>query len=198
MEKNIKNEYHITVNDNVFGTKNVGFHAVLMFIMCFAAQFIIACILEQFKIISNEHIKDNLPEIALVISVIIVCVYYYISEKRTNGVMCLEVSFLSDNVNILINGREYTVKYDEIAEVDKMMVIDRIHDEKGCYRMKIKCHGRSNLEFETTAQEYENIWILKIRNCLFFMMRVREQELSAVKSVCLTAIQIGNGMTLWK
>ncbi len=46
MEKNIKNEYHITVNDNVFGTKNVGFHAVLMFIMCFAAQFIIACILE--------------------------------------------------------------------------------------------------------------------------------------------------------
>ena len=69
--------------------------------------------------------------------------------------MCLEVSFLSDAVKILINSREYTVKYDEIAEVDKMMVIDRIHDEKGCYRMKIKCHGRSSLEFETTAQEYE-------------------------------------------
>lgn len=155
MEKNIKNEYHITVNDNVFRTKNVGFHAVFMFIICFAAQFIIGCILEQFKIISNEHIRDNLPEIVLVISVIIVCVYYYIREKRTNGVMCLKVSFLSDNVNILINGREYTVKYDEIAEVDKMMVIDRIHDEKGCYRMKIKCHGRGSLEFETTAQEYE-------------------------------------------
>ena len=89
------------------------------------------------------------------ISVIIVCVYYYIREKRTNGVMCLEVSFLSDAIKILINGREYAVKYDEIAEVDKMMVIDRIHDEKGCYRMKIKCHGRSSLEFETTAQEYE-------------------------------------------
>lgn len=39
----------------------------------------------------------------------------------------------------------------------------------------------------------KNIWILKIRNCLFFMMRVREQELSAVESVCLTEIQIGNG-----
>ena len=155
MEKNIKNEYHITVNDNIFRTKNAGFHAVLLFIICFAAQFIIDCILEQFKIVGDEHIRDNLPEIALVISVIIVCVYYYIREKRTNGVMCLEVSFLSDNVNILINGREYTVKYDEIAEVDKMMVIDRIHDEKGCYRMKIKCHGRSNIEFETTAQEYE-------------------------------------------
>lgn len=104
----------------------------------FAAQFIISCVLEQFKIVGNEHIRDNLPEIALVISVIIVCVYYYIREKRTNGVMCLEVSFLSDAIKILINGREYAVKYDEIAEVDKMMVIDRIHDEKGCYRMKNK------------------------------------------------------------
>lgn len=28
---------------------------------------------------------------------------------------------------------------------------------------------------------------------MFFMMRVREQELSAVESVCLTEIQIGNG-----
>lgn len=61
MEKNIKNEYHITVKTMFLGLKNAGFHAVLMFIMCFAAQFIIACILEQFKIISNEHIKDNLP-----------------------------------------------------------------------------------------------------------------------------------------
>ena len=126
MEKNIKNEYHITVNDNIFRTKNAGFHAVLLFIICFAAQFIIDCILEQFKIVGNEHIRDNLPEIALVISVIIVCVYYYIREKRTNGVMCLEVSFLSDAIKILINGREYAVKYDEIAEVDKMMVIDQI------------------------------------------------------------------------
>lgn len=155
MEKDIKNEYNITVNDNVFRTKNSGFHAVLLFIICFAAQFIIGCILEHFEIISSEHIKNNLPEIALVISVIIVCVYYYFREKRTNGVMRLEVSFLSDAVKILANGREYIVEYDEIAEVDKMMVIDRIHDEKGCYKMKIKCHGRSSLEFETTAQEYE-------------------------------------------
>lgn len=46
MEENIKKEYHITVNDNVFRTKNVGFHAVLLFIICFAAQFIISCVLE--------------------------------------------------------------------------------------------------------------------------------------------------------
>ena len=77
MEENIKKEYHITVNDNVFRTKNVGFHAVLLFIICFAAQFIISCVLEQFKIVGNEHIRDNLPEIALVISVIIVCILLY-------------------------------------------------------------------------------------------------------------------------
>ena len=59
MEENIKKEYHITVNDNVFRTKNVGFHAVLLFIICFAAQFIISCVLEQFKIVGNEHIRDN-------------------------------------------------------------------------------------------------------------------------------------------
>ena len=58
--------------------------------------------------------------------------------------MCLEVSFLSDAVKILINSREYTVKYDEIAEVDKMMVIDRIHDEKGCYRTVSYTHLRAH------------------------------------------------------
>ena len=35
------------------------------------------------------------------------------------------------------------------------MVIDRTHTEKGCYRMTIKRHGKSSLEFETTQQEYE-------------------------------------------
>lgn len=155
MEKDIKNEYQITVNDNVFRTKSSGLHAVLLFILCFAVQFIIDCIIEYLQIMRNEHIKENIPQIALVISVIVVCVYYHVREKRTNGVMRLEVSFFNDTVKILANGREYIVKYDEIIEIDKMMVIDRIHDEKGCYRMKIKCRGRGNLEFETTTQEYE-------------------------------------------
>ncbi len=155
MEKDIKNEYHITVNDNVFRTKTSGLHAVLLFIVCFAAQFIIDCILEHFEIIRSEYIRDNIPEIAIVISVVIVCLYYHIREKRTNGVMQLDISFLNDAVRILANDSEYIVKYDEITQINKMMVIDRVHGEKGCYRIKIKCHGRSSLEFETTRQEYE-------------------------------------------
>ena len=60
-----------------------------------------------------------------------------------------------DAVKLLIKGREYRITYDTVTEVSKVMVIDRMHDQKGCYRMKIKCRGRSNLEFETTQQEYE-------------------------------------------
>ena len=46
-------------------------------------------------------------------------------------------------------------RYHDITEVHKIMVIDRTHTEKGCYRMTIKRHGKSSLEFETTQQEYE-------------------------------------------
>lgn len=151
----MENEYHITVNDSVFRTKRWGLHAVILFIGCFVLQFMVYSLLDHMGIIHNHDMEEYMPEIALAVTVLVTCMYYSIREKRTNGVMKLGISFREDSVKISANGKDYIIKYDEITEVRKMMVIDRMHDKKGCYRIKIKCHGRSNLEFETTQQEYE-------------------------------------------
>ena len=41
-----------------------------------------------------------------------------------------------------------------IVEISKSMIIDCMHDEKGYYRIKIKCRYRKNLVYETTTKEY--------------------------------------------
>lgn len=69
--------------------------------------------------------------------------------------MQITVHFGSDSMIFVINDTNNTVAYDQICEVCKIMVIDRVHDKKGYYRLKIKCRDRGNLEFETTEQEYE-------------------------------------------
>lgn len=148
-------EYQITVNDSVFRTKRQGLHMGILFIGCFIGLLLLYSLVTDIWNLRNTYVEEFMPEVALVISVLIVLLYYFIREKRTNGVMQLNISFLNDSLKIIINRKQYVIKYTDITEVCKIMVIDRMHDEKGCYRMKIKCHGRSNLEFETTQQEYD-------------------------------------------
>lgn len=148
-------EIQITVNDSVFPTKRGGLHAVLLFWGCFGLQFIVYGLLTQVGIFSGNKMESYLPEIAVVSSVFLVFLYYFIREKRTGGVMQITVHFGSDSMIFVINDTNNTVAYDQICEVCKIMVIDRVHDKKGYYRLKIKCRDRGNLEFETTEQEYE-------------------------------------------
>lgn len=150
-----KKELTITVNDNILKTGNQRFYIVLLFIVCFTLQFALYSFLGYMGVFNNTHMEEYMPEIALLVTIIIICLYYHIREKKTNGVMHLTVSFLSDSFEIIINGKKYIVMYNEIKEICKMMVIDRVHDKKGCYKMKIKCHGKRNIEFETTDKEYE-------------------------------------------
>lgn len=151
----MKTEYQITVNDSVFPTKCRGLHAVILFLGCFLLLFLLYSLLWHIGAIHDPKLEAYMPEAAFVISVFVTCIYYGIREKRTGGRMQLDITFLQDSVKLFIKGREYRITYDTVTEVSKIMVIDRMHDQKGCYRMKIKCHGRSNLEFETTQQEYE-------------------------------------------
>lgn len=148
-------EIQITVNDSVFPTKRGGLHAVLLFLGCFGLQFIVYGLLAQVGVFSGNKMESYLPEIAVVSSVLLVCLYYFIRERRTGGVMQITVHFGSDCMKFVINDKNDTVAYDQICEVCKIMVIDRVHDKKGYYRLKIKCRDRGNLEFETTEQEYE-------------------------------------------
>lgn len=148
-------EIQITVNDSVFPTKRGGLHAVLLFLGCYGLQFIVYGLLIQVGVFSGSKMESYLPEIAVVSSVLLVCLYYFIREKRTGGVMQITVHFGSDSMIFVINDTNNTVAYDQICEVCKIMVIDRVHDKKGYYRLKIKCRDRGNLEFDTTEQEYE-------------------------------------------
>lgn len=148
-------EIQITVNDSVFPTKRGRLHAVLLFLGCYGLQFIVYGLLIQVGVFSGSKMESYLPEIAVVSSVLLVCLYYFIREKRTGGVMQITVHFGSDSMIFVINDTNNTVAYDQICEVCKIMVIDRVHDKKGYYRLKIKCRDRGNLEFDTTEQEYE-------------------------------------------
>ena len=148
-------EIQITVKDSVFPTKRGGLHAVLLFLGCFGLQFIVYGLLAQGGVFSGNKMESYLPEIAVASSLLLVCLYYFMRERRTGGVMQITVHFWSDCMKFVINDKNDTVAYDQICEVCKIMVIDRVHDKKGYYRLKIKCRDRGNLEFETTEQEYE-------------------------------------------
>lgn len=150
-----KKELYITVNDNISITGNQRLYVVLLFIKCFALQFILYSFCGYMGLLDDTYVEEYMPEIALLVTVIIICLYYYIREKKTNGVMKLAARFFDDSLQIMVYGKEYIVKYSDIKEVCKIMLIDRVHTEKGYYRIKIKCHGRFNIEFESTGQEYE-------------------------------------------
>ncbi len=148
-------EISIRVNDSVFSLRKSRIHVELLFIGCFAIQFVIYCILDYAGIIHNKFIKEYITEITFVISTLIPCVYYHIRDKKTHGIMQLNVVFFDRFLKIAAGNKEITVAYNNIIEVRKIMVIDRVHDKKGCYRVTIKCHGRRNLDLETIQDEYE-------------------------------------------
>lgn len=124
-------EIQITVNDSVFPTKRGGLHAVLLFLGCFGLQFIVYGLLTQVGVFSGSKMESYLTEIAVVSSLLLVCLYYFMREKRTGGVMQITVHFGSDSMKFVINDKNDTVAYDQICEVCKIMVIDRVHDKKG-------------------------------------------------------------------
>ena len=55
----------------------------LLFAVCFLLQFVVYVILDQLGIISGKR-EDMIPLLALVISVLVVCVFYYIRDRKTS------------------------------------------------------------------------------------------------------------------
>lgn len=147
-------KFQITVKDSVFQTKGAGLHMCLLFAVCFLVQFIVYVILDQLGIIPAKW-EDMIPLLALVISVLIVCVFYHIRDRRTNGVMKAEIILSQEKLQIAINGRQYVRNVSDITEVRKVMLINRTYTEKGKYQLKIKSRGKSSLIFESADQEYE-------------------------------------------
>lgn len=167
-------KFQITVKDSVFRTKGAGFHMCLLFAVCFLVQFIVYIILDQVGIISG-HWEDTIPLLALVISVLVVCVFYYIRDQKTKGVMKAEILISQEKLQITVDGRSYLRNISDITEVRKVMLINRTYTEKGKYQLKIKCRRKSSLIFESTDQEYEQ------------HLDFEKTELSALYDACKNA-----------
>lgn len=147
--------YHILVHDSCLRIRSWRTHAAMLFFISFVAQFIIYCMIDRHLSFSDETIETYMPLAALALSTALVCGYYFIREKRFHGTMQMDVLFQEDALKLSIYGKTYVIEYDKITEVSKRMMIDRFYDQKGCYRIKLHCRGRSDLVFETIPQEYE-------------------------------------------
>lgn len=147
--------YHITVNDSPLGTRDGRAVYALILIGCFVVQFLLYSLLDYAGVIRGGWMEDSMPGIALVVSVLVLCVYSCVRDQRTHGTMKLEISFGETEFRITVREKTAQIPYTAVAEVRKWMVVDRFHSEKGCYRVRILCHGRSDLTFETTQEEYE-------------------------------------------
>lgn len=150
-----ESKFRITVNDSVFSTKGAGLHRGILFTGCFILQFVCYLILPHMGIRYSQAVEEYLPVAMLVISMLIVCVFYYIRDKRTDGVMPVDIVVSGDGISITIGDKQYIRKMNEIVEISKVMVINRMYNEKGKYKVKIKCHGKCDIILESTEQEYD-------------------------------------------
>lgn len=151
----MKKEFEMLINDSVLRTRSAQLHMCILFIGCFLVQFAGYVILEKTEMIRTERLEEVIPLLALVTSTLAVCIFYYIREKRTAGVMMVRVNIDDDRLQLAIGSKKYLRDLSDIKEIRKTMIIDRIHNEKGKYRIKVCCHGKGTWIFESTEQEYE-------------------------------------------
>ena len=82
-------------------------------------------------------------EIILLFLVAIICFLLTKFEKFFHTTEILQVVFGADKVTLIRGKRKRSIFYSNIKEVEKMMIINRYHSDKGYYRVKIKAKGYS-------------------------------------------------------
>ncbi len=98
---------------------------------------------------------DDVLEIIFPIGMLLSCFIILKLDKYIPHNQTIEVHFREDSVSIFKGTKEYIVQYKDIVEVQKIMVIHQYNDDKGYYRVKIKCKGRNRV-FYSTQEEYVN------------------------------------------
>lgn len=78
----------------------------------------------------------------------------FLDERFFPQTQIIEAVFLEDEVTFHKKRQKVTIKYSDIKEVEKFMVINRTYEEKGHYRIRIKAKHRS-LRFYNPVAEYE-------------------------------------------
>lgn len=82
-------------------------------------------------------------EVILLILLVLLCVVMLKWEHCFPSTLELDVEFTEEEV-LFQNGKvKRKIAYSQIREVEKIMIINRYHSEKGYYRVKVKIKGMS-------------------------------------------------------
>ncbi len=98
----------------------------------------------------NELLSEILMECLLVAFSILILVFF-------PNLFCeneVEAEFNQDHVIFMKDNSEKTIYYNDIAEVQKTMILNRMHEEKGYYRMRVKHKGGCYVLY-STEKEYD-------------------------------------------
>ncbi len=80
-------------------------------------------------------------EIILLLLIVLICFLLTKGERFFPATETLEIEFGEESVTFIRGKKEKIILYKDIKEVEKMMIINRYHSDKGYYRVKIKTKG---------------------------------------------------------
>lgn len=106
-------------------------------------------------------------EVILLVILVVMCILLTKFERYFPKAEELEATFKKDVVVFKRRRAERIITYSDITEVEKIMIINRYHSEKGYYRVKVKTKGRtyamysgedSNKELDFSETELSGIY----------------------------------------
>lgn len=80
-------------------------------------------------------------EIILLFLIVLICFLLTKYERFFPATETLEIEFGEESVTFIRGKKKKIILYRDIKEVEKMMIINRYHSDKGYYRVKIKAKG---------------------------------------------------------
>lgn len=90
------------------------------------------------EVINKRFEVEVKGEIIFFIIMVLACFAIGKLERFFPSVEVLSADFEKDSVVFRRGRREKRIAYEDIIEVQKMMIINRFHSEKGYYRVKVK------------------------------------------------------------
>lgn len=124
----------------------------IVFLLVFFSMFLITFLLPDSIV---ERYDEMISLVALVLALASAVLVEYVMSRKYGVTQQLLVTFEEERCVLRKGRREWSVPYQEITSVVKIMVINRFFNEKGAYRVTIKWKGHSSITFWTTDQEYQ-------------------------------------------
>lgn len=124
----------------------------IVFLLIFFCLFLITFLLPD--PIVEQH-DEMISLIAILVALVSAISVEYAMDRKYGVTQQLSVIFEEEQCVLRKGRREWIVPYQEITSVIKVMVINRVFDEKGAYRVTIRRKGHRSITFWTTDQEYQ-------------------------------------------